>query len=155
MKFFIMAVGKGKFPFVEQGLVHYFKNIGHMAEIELIELKDQESDKEKEAELFLAALKKRKFLEDGKTRIFLLDEKGKQFTSRAWAEQFGSLRDQGVQQFVLVIGGAYGFTDAMRERFSLFSLSKLTFPHDLVRLILAEQIYRALHILAGGKYHHD
>jgi 23S rRNA (pseudouridine1915-N3)-methyltransferase len=155
MKFVIFAVGKGKFPFVEQGLAHYFKNIGHMAEIELVELKDQASDKEKEAELFLAALKKRKLLEEGKARIFLLDERGKQYSSRAWAEQFGALRDQGVQQFVLVIGGAFGFTDAMRDRFPQFSLSKLTFPHDLVRLILAEQIYRALHILSGGKYHHD
>ncbi|MGZ3711258.1 MAG: 23S rRNA (pseudouridine(1915)-N(3))-methyltransferase RlmH [Bdellovibrionota bacterium] len=155
MKFVIFAVGKGKFPFVEQGLAHYFKNIGHMAEIELVELKDAASDKEKEAELFLAALKKRKLLEEGKARIFLLDERGKQYSSRAWAEQFGALRDQGVQQIVLLIGGAYGFTDAFRERFPQFSLSKMTFPHDLVRLILAEQIYRALHILSGGKYHHD
>ena len=155
MKFLIVATGRAKFPFVEAGLAHYFKNIGHMAEIELLEVKDSESNKEKEAEVFLAALKKRKLLDDGKVKIFLLDERGKQYTSRAWAEQFGALRDQGVQTFVLVIGGAYGFTDAMRERFPLFSLSKLTFPHDLVRLILAEQIYRALHILAGGKYHHD
>ncbi|MGE3260427.1 MAG: 23S rRNA (pseudouridine(1915)-N(3))-methyltransferase RlmH [Bacteriovoracia bacterium] len=155
MKFVIFAVGKAKFPFVEQGLVHYFKNIGHMAEIELVELKDAASDKDKEAELFLAALKKRKLLEEGKARIFLLDERGKQFSSRAWAEQFGALRDQGVQQFVLLIGGAYGFTDAFRGRFPQFSLSQMTFPHDLVRLILAEQIYRTLHILAGGKYHHE
>jgi 23S rRNA (pseudouridine1915-N3)-methyltransferase len=155
MKFVIVAVGRAKFPFVEQGLAHYFKNIGHMAEIELLELKDAASDKAKEEEVFLAAFKKRKYLEDGKARILLLDERGKQYTSRAWAEQLGALRDQGVQTFVLVIGGAYGFTDAMRERFPQFSLAKLTFPHDLVRLILAEQIYRALHILAGGKYHHD
>lgn len=155
MKFLVVAIGKAKFPFVEQGLAHYFKNIGHMASIELLELKDAESDKEREEEVFLAALKKRKLLDDGKARIFLLDERGKLLDSRAWAGQFGALRDQGVQQFVLLIGGAYGFTDALRARFPQFSLSKLTFPHDLVRLILAEQIYRALHILAGGKYHHD
>lgn len=155
MRFVIFAVGKGKFPFVEEGVAHYFKQIGHMAEIELVELKDQASDREKEQELFLSALKKRRLLEDGKVRVFLLDERGKQFSSRDWAAQFGTLRDQGVQQFVLLIGGAYGFTDELRARFPQFSLSKLTFPHDLVRLILAEQIYRALHILNGGKYHHD
>jgi 23S rRNA (pseudouridine1915-N3)-methyltransferase len=155
VKFLVVVIGRAKFPFVEQALDHYSKNIRHFAEFELLELKDAGSAKEKEEEAFLAALKKRKLLEEGKARIFLLDERGKSPTSKALAQQFGSLRDQGVQHFVFLIGGAFGFTDEMRQRFPLISLSKLTFPHDLVRMILAEQIYRALHILSGGKYHHE
>lgn len=155
MKFLVVVIGKAKFPYVEQALEHYAKNIRHMAEFELLELKDVGSDRDKEEEAFLSALKKRKLLDEGKARITLLDERGKNPGSRAFAEQIGALRDQGVQQFVFLIGGAFGFTDAFRERFPLLSLSKLTFPHDLARVILAEQIYRALHILAGGKYHHD
>lgn len=150
-----MVIGKNKFPFVEAGLAHYLENIRHMAEVEYIELKDHQSDKEKEAELFLEALKKRKVLQEGKARVILLDERGKQFSSKDFAQHLGALRDQGVQRFVFLIGGAYGFTDEMRGQFPLLSLSKMTLPHDLVRLMLAEQIYRALHILSGGKYHHE
>ncbi|HEY8278850.1 MAG TPA: 23S rRNA (pseudouridine(1915)-N(3))-methyltransferase RlmH [Bdellovibrionota bacterium] len=155
MKFTLIAFGRSKFPFVEKGVAHYLENIGHMAEAELVELKDQDSDPKKESEHLLDALKKRKFLDDGKVRVFLLDEKGKLQGSREFAASLGALRDQGVQRFVFVIGGAYGFPDEVKTRFPLLSLSKLTFPHDLARVVLAEQLYRALHILAGGKYHHD
>jgi 23S rRNA (pseudouridine1915-N3)-methyltransferase len=155
VKFAIVFFGRSKFPFVDGGLSHYVEQIGHLAEVEVLELKDQGSDQQKEAAHLLEALKKRKWLEDGKTRIFLLDERGKAQSSKDFALSLGSLRDQGVQRFVFLIGGAYGFTEELRRRFQLFSLSKLTFPHDLARLILAEQIYRALHILAGGKYHHE
>ena len=138
---------------MEQGLAHYSENIRHMAELEYIELKDHESRKEKEADLFSETLKRRKLL-DGPTRIFLLDERGKPASSEEFAAQLGALRDQGIQRFVFLIGGAYGFTPEMRAAYPLISLSRMTFPHDLARLILAEQIYRALHILSGGKYHH-
>ena len=155
MKFSIVCIGKAKFAYVEQGLAHYLEQIGHTAEAELLVLKDQASDQKREQELLLEALARRKFLDDGKVRVFLLDEKGKQCTSREFAAQLGALRDQGVQRFVFVIGGAFGFTDELRKRFPLLSLSKMTFPHDLARLVVAEQLYRALQILAGTKYHHD
>lgn len=155
MKFTLVFLGKSKFPYVEQGLAHYLEQIGHSAEAEVLVLKDQASDQRREQEHLLEALEKRKFLGDGKTRVFLLDEKGKAHDSRAFASQLGALRDQGVSRFVFVIGGAFGFTDELRSRFSLLSLSKMTFPHDLARLVLAEQLYRALQILAGTKYHHD
>lgn len=155
MKFLFVSIGRPKFPFVEAGLAHYLKNIGHMAEVEELELKEAGSDKGKEAEVFLAGLKRRKLMGEGKARIFLLDERGPALKSEEFAARLGALRDQGVQQFVFVVGGAYGFTEEMRKEFQLISLSKLTFPHDLARLLLAEQVYRALHILAGGKYHHS
>jgi 23S rRNA (pseudouridine1915-N3)-methyltransferase len=154
VKFLLVVVGKSKFPFVDAGLAHYWENIRHFAELECLEVKDSGGDPEREAETLLEALKKRKILQDGKSRVFLLDERGKIPSSPELAAQIGALRDQGVQRFVFVIGGPYGFTEELRKQFSLISLSRLTFPHDLVRLILSEQIYRALHILTGGKYHH-
>ena len=156
MKFSFLVFGRSKFSFVDSGLAHYLEQIGHLADFaELLVLKDQGSDQKKEMEFLLAFLQKKKFLEDGKTRVFLLDERGKLATSREFAASLGALRDGGVQRFVFVIGGAYGFPPALRTRFPLISLSKLTFPHDLARLILAEQVYRALHILKGGAYHHE
>lgn len=153
MKFTLLVIGKSKFPFVEEGLKHYLKNIGHFCEVEVVELKDQSSQREKEAEALLQAIKKRS---EGRTQVILLDERGKTYTSPQLAQKIGAWRDQGVQKFLFVIGGAYGFTDAIRaEHKELLSLSSLTFPHDLIRLFLSEQIYRALHILSGGKYHHE
>ncbi len=155
MKFTVVCLGKSKFPYIEQGLAHYLEQIGHSAEAEVLVLKDQASDQKREQEHLLEALEKRKYLQDGKVRIFLADENGKAYSSREFASQLGALRDQGVQRFVFVIGGAFGFTEELRKRFSLLSLSPMTFPHDLARLVLAEQIYRALQILQGTKYHHD
>lgn len=155
MKFTILAVGRSKFAFVEEGIRHYLTQINHLAEAELVTLKDQGSDSEKEAAQLLAALGKRGLLEGGKGRVFLLDERGKARSSPELAAELGKLRDQGVREFAFLVGGAYGFPDELRERFPLVSLSKMTFPHDLARLLLAEQLYRALHILAGGKYHHE
>jgi 23S rRNA (pseudouridine1915-N3)-methyltransferase len=88
-------------------------------------------------------------------RVVLLDERGKGLTSMQFAGQLGAWRDQGVRQVVFLIGGAYGVTDAIRERADLvLSLSAMTFPHQLVRLLFAEQLYRAFAILGGRPYHH-
>lgn len=153
MKFVLLVIGRSKFSFVQDGLDHYLENIRHFAEIEYVELKDHASQKEKEADLFTETLKRRK-LSTGNSKVFLLDERGKNWASEEFAAQIGAMRDQGTQRFVFLVGGAYGFSGEMRKTYPLLSLSRMTFPHDLARLLLAEQIYRALHILAGGKYHH-
>jgi 23S rRNA (pseudouridine1915-N3)-methyltransferase len=156
MKFTLLFVGKGKFPFVEAGLEHYLKSIRTMAEVEVVVVKDHAADKEKEAAMILAALSKRKLLGDGKIQVVLLDEKGKTYSSVKFAARLGAWRDRGVRQVVFLVGGAFGFTQEMRREFpEQLSLSPMTFPHDLIRLFLSEQIYRALHIQAGGKYHHE
>lgn len=153
MKFTFLVIGKAKFPFVEEGLEHYLKNIRHFCDAEIVELKDQSSDREKEADSLRLAIKKRS---EGRTQVILLDERGKLQSSTELAARIGIWRDQGVQRFIFVVGGAYGFTDSIRKDFpEMLSLSRLTFPHDLVRVFLTEQIYRTLHILNGGKYHHE
>lgn len=87
--------------------------------------------------------------------VWLLDERGKQLTSPALAAQINVLQYQGVQRLVFIIGGAYGVDDELRKRANvLWSLSELVFPHQLVRLMLVEQLYRATEINRGSGYHH-
>jgi len=85
--------------------------------------------------------------------IFLLDSTGKQFTSAAFAAHLGKLRDTGTQQILLAIGPANGWSPEARKAHPQISLGPMTLPHELARVILAEQIYRACTILAGHPYH--
>ena len=84
----------------------------------------------------------------------LLDSRGKQLSSEDFAARFGRLRDDGIQHLVLAIGPADGWSATARQRADLlFSLGLITLPHELARVVLAEQLYRALTILAGHPYH--
>ena len=84
----------------------------------------------------------------------LLDSRGQQYTSDEFAAQLGRVRDEGVQRLVLAIGPADGWSPAARQHANLlFSFGRMTLPHQLARVVLAEQVYRALTILAGHPYH--
>ena len=86
--------------------------------------------------------------------LILLDSRGKQLSSEEFATHLGRLRDNGTQSLILAIGPADGWTAAARSRAALiFSLGRITLPHELARAVLAEQIYRALTILANHPYH--
>jgi len=94
--------------------------------------------------------------QSGRTPAYaiLLDSRGQQFTSEEFATYLGRLRDEGVQRLVLAIGPADGWSPATQERANLlWSLGRITLPHQLARVVLAEQVYRALTILAGHPYH--
>lgn len=87
--------------------------------------------------------------------LIIFDERGKMLSSPEWAAQFQQLMNQSVKTLVLLIGGAYGIGDGVKNRAKQsWSLSKLVFPHQLVRLIAAEQVYRAFSILKNSPYHH-
>jgi 23S rRNA (pseudouridine1915-N3)-methyltransferase len=86
--------------------------------------------------------------------VILLDSRGQQYSSEEFAAHLGRLRDDGTQRLVLAIGPADGWSAAARQRANLlFSLGRITLPHQLARVVLAEQVYRALTILAGHPYH--
>ncbi len=88
--------------------------------------------------------------------MILLDEKGKQFTSREFAEKIDGWMNSSVKKVCLIIGGAYGFSGEIYERANeKMSLSKMTFTHQMIRLFFVEQIYRADQILQGKPYHND
>jgi 23S rRNA (pseudouridine1915-N3)-methyltransferase len=86
--------------------------------------------------------------------VVLLDRRGQLLSSEEFAQQLGRLRDGGTQRLVLAIGPADGWSAGVRQRANLlFSLGRITLPHQLARVVLAEQVYRALTILAGHPYH--
>lgn len=87
--------------------------------------------------------------------VWLLDERGTQVSSPALSQRLDTLLTSGVGQCTIIIGGAYGVDDALRDRADfIWSLSKLVFPHQLVRLVVVEQLYRATEIARGSGYHH-
>ncbi len=148
-------MGKTKEPWIAEGIRHYQKMLSNFAELELQIIKDEKitqriSDEmvlEKEGERVLKYLNKKKF-------SFVLDHRGKMFSTEELAEFFKNKMNQGRNEFVFVTGGALGLSQKVINSADFkLSLSKMTFPHQLVRLILLEQVYRAFSIIEGRKYH--
>ena len=91
---------------------------------------------------------------DDRDFVILLDERGQMWDSPTLSKKLAGGLEAG-KRVVLVIGGAYGFSEEIRKKYVLWSLSKLVFPHQICRLLVAEQIYRAQEIYLGHPYHHD
>ena len=124
---------------VEWNLVPVPKNAGMLSEMDL---------KKKEGEMILSFLGKDDYL-------VALDERGKQLSSEGLADFIQKRSNESVKNLIFLIGGAFGLDDSILKRANFkWSLSQLVFPHQLVRLILAEQVYRACTILKNEKYHH-
>ena len=123
--------------------------IGLNTSVFIVKIMSKEQIKNKEGELIL------KNVRPGDDRI-LLDERGRQFTSMELAKVLQDKISYSGKDIIFVIGGAYGFSDAVYSRAdSKISLSKMTFSHQMVRAIFAEQIYRAFTIMRGEPYHHE
>jgi len=154
LKISICSVGKANESYIKEGVDQFTKRIGHYYPIDwyLIppsKLTEPAQIKKAEAESILKALAKTDVL-------ILLDEKGKMLDSPGLAKLIQQKANQSAQRIVFLIGGAYGVDQSIKERANFtWSLSDLVFPHMLVRLILAEQVYRACSILANEKYHHE
>lgn len=153
MRIRLVLVGKTERGFVSEGVAHYLERVRHWTGMEetVVSKSDrataQEQRKEEEQNLLKAIPKG--------ARLVVLDETGKTIDSHSFAKKLGDWRDQGTRETCFVIGGAYGLTDAVRERADLvLSLSPMTFPHQLVRVLFAEQLYRAYSILNRTGYHH-
>lgn len=154
MKLSILSVGKSHDAYIKEGVELFTKRIGHYYPIDwnLIvpsKLTEPSQIKKAEAVSILKALAATDVL-------VLLDEKGKMLSSPGLANLIQQKANQSAQRIVFLIGGAYGVDDEIKSRANFtWSISELVFPHMLVRLILAEQIYRACSILANEKYHHE
>lgn len=106
------------------------------------------SDKAKESERLLRML--------GTSFVVLLDERGSLYTNQQLADLFETLQNDGTKELCIIIGGAFGVNDEVIKRVdAVWSFSPLVFPHQLMRILLTEQLYRTADILAGGKYHHN
>ncbi len=157
MKIVLLLVGKTTQDFVHKGMDEVISRLGYYIpfDLEIIpELKNTKSlsfdqIKEREGELILKKLLPGDYL-------VLLDERGKEFSSLKFAEYIEKKTHTVSKRLVFVIGGAYGFSQAVyataREK---ISLSPMTFSHQLVRLVFAEQLYRAMTILNNEPYHHE
>lgn len=157
MKICLLTVGKTDIGWVREGLETYSSRLSHYVPFSVCEIPDLKNTsaltrtqiKEREGELILKAIKPT-------DRVILLDERGKEYRSVEFAEEIRRLSLAGGKDIVFVIGGAYGFSEAVYARsVGKISLSRMTFSHQMVRTIFAEQLYRAFTIIKGEPYHHE
>lgn len=154
----IISVGKLKEKYLVQGINEYVKRLGAYAKIQLVEVPDEKAPenlsdaqmmqvKEKEGDRILAKIKEGEY-------VYALAIEGQNPSSEDFAHQINQLGIQGKSQLVFVIGGSLGLSPAVIKRSnSQISFGKMTYPHQLMRLILVEQIYRAMRINHGEPYH--
>ena len=156
MKIALWTIGKNNEPYLKAGIDEFTKRISRYFPVEWIIIPVpknagmlSEMDlKKKEAETILQWLRPEDYL-------IALDEKGKQLSSEGLAQFLQTRSNESVKNIIFLIGGAFGLDNQVLSKAKFtWSLSSLTFPHQLVRLILAEQIYRACTILRNEKYHH-
>ncbi len=157
MKITLLAVGPVRTAYIREGIDMYAQRISKLADFESVAIPDVKStrsltearQKASEGESILAYLKPGDCLA-------LLDERGMAMTSREFAGFVEKRMVAGIKRLVFVIGGPYGFSDAVYARADFkVSLSKMTFPHEMARLFFTEQLYRSFAILGNLPYHHD
>ena len=157
MKIKLLAIGKTDnknliklIDEYQNRLKHYIKfELEIIADIKNVKNLSESQQKEKEGELILKKLQ-------NTDQLILLDDKGKDFTSIEFSKYLQKKMNSGIKQLVLVIGGPYGFSDAVYKKSNgKISLSKMTFSHQMIRLFIVEQIYRGFTILKNEPYHHE
>ena len=157
MEISLIVIGKTNARYLQEGIDEYIKRLKHYIPYSITVLPDikntkkltEEQQKEAEGKLMLDALKPGDCL-------VLLDERGKEFTSVAFADYLQRKMNAGLRRLVFVIGGPYGFSQSVYDRADeKISLSKMTFSHEMIRLFFTEQIDRAMTIQRGEPYHHQ
>ena len=155
MKLRIVALGHRMPAWVATGFAEYAKRLPRDYELETVELKPASRDSGKPAAQLLAAEALRIRAACAGYTVVALDERGVAWTTRQLAEHLQRWRDS-AQDVAFVIGSADGLDDAVkRDASAVFALSALTLPHGLARVMLAEQLYRAVSVLIGHPYHRD
>lgn len=154
MRLKLLWVGKTQESWVRTGIEEYAGRVRRYLPLEILEAREEKGAQ-------AAAMRERecerlaKLLPKG-AKLVLLDERGDEMTSTEFASFLSRNRDQGTQELVFAIGGAYGFTDGFRSQaFKAISLSRMTLTHQMVRVFLLEQIYRGFTIMNGEPYHHE
>lgn len=158
MKVKIIAVGKLKEKYLKDGIAEYGKRMSRFAKFEIVELADEkipdnasvaqnQQIMEKEGERILAKISERDY-------VIVLAIEGKQLSSEAFSQIIADATLRGYSDIVFVIGGSLGLADKVKKRANLrLSFGLLTLPHQLMRSVLSEQIYRAFMIQQGSPYH--
>jgi 23S rRNA (pseudouridine1915-N3)-methyltransferase len=145
-RYTLIVIGKMKNRSLARLCEDFSKRLKRQGNFELIELKD--GDVESEGQRILEALAKR-----SDARIYAMAEEGRTRTSQRLADELYALQGRPA---IFILGGAYGLSDAVKARAdALFALSPLTFTHEIARMLICEQLYRAVAIQNGSKYHHE
>lgn len=158
MKITILAVGKIKEKFYTAAIQEYSKRLSRYCKLEIIEVPDEKTpDHASEHEENLIRAKEgerlRRYITDG-AYVLALAIEGKQASSEEFSDKLHGLGLQGVSHIVFLIGGSIGLSaDLLQEADERLSFSKMTFPHQLMRVVLLEQVYRAFRIMHGEPYH--
>lgn len=156
MRITLLVVGKTKKNFIAEGIRIYSERISRYIPFKFIEVPDPKDSgkateiilKEKEAEQILKYI-------SGTDHVVILDERGRMVSSEEFAEDIKVKSGSSFKHLVFVIGGAYGFSDKIYDRANdIISLSRMTFSHQITRIIFLEQLYRAFSIIRGEPYHH-
>jgi len=157
MKLSIVQVGKTDSRYLNEGLSLYYSRIRKMITLEIITVNTSRDSankpwavrKNEEADKIAEQFKKGDI-------IVLLDEAGEQMDSRSFASFIQKMMNTGPRRIVFIIGGSFGINDELKKSANrIIALSRMTFSHQMVRLLFAEQLYRAFTILKGIPYHHD
>lgn len=157
MKITLAVIGKTEVGFVRQGIEEYVKRLQHYVQFNIQYISDvkgtrnmsEAQQKVAEGRALLSAL-------ESSDHVVLLDEHGAERTSVDYSQWLERRMASGSKRLVFVVGGPYGFSPDVYQRSNeKISLSKMTFPHELVRLIFVEQLYRAFTILRHEPYHHE
>lgn len=157
MKITLTVIGKTEVGYVRQGIDEYVKRLQHYVQFDIRYISDvkgtrnmsEAQQKAAEGRALLATL-------ESSDHVVLLDEHGTERTSMDFSQWLQRRMASGSKRLVLVVGGPYGFSQEVYDRANeKVSLSKMTFPHELVRLIFVEQLYRAFTILRHEPYHHE
>lgn len=158
MKITLITVGKIKESFYREAVLEYRKRLSRYCSLEIKEAEDERtpdgiSDTEKEQILKKEGGRIEKLLPEN-AYVVTLEIEGKSYTSEAFAQEIAGLGVRGQSSIVFVIGGSLGLHNSIKKRADLaLSFSKMTFPHQLMRVILLEQLYRAFRIINGEPYH--
>lgn len=155
IKFRLVTVGTLKEKFLKDAINEYLKRLSRFAKVEIVELeeskiqsKSEEQIKKEEGERILKRIKESDYL-------ILLDLKGEMLSSEEFSTKLKNLIDKGVSPLTFVIGGTLGLSEEVRKRANVsISISRMTFTHQMCRVILLEQIYRAFKIINNEEYHH-
>jgi 23S rRNA (pseudouridine1915-N3)-methyltransferase len=157
MKISLFAIGKTSYPFVQEACNLYYNRLKHYTKFEEVIIEDvkkpgnlsQDQLKSEEGKKLLAKIDVNDF-------VVLLDEKGSAFNSNQFADWIAKKQVQSTAQIIFIIGGAFGFSPEVYERSNMkLQLSVMTFSHQIIRSIFAEQLYRAFTIIKGEPYHNN
>ncbi|MCI6224066.1 MAG: 23S rRNA (pseudouridine(1915)-N(3))-methyltransferase RlmH [Sodaliphilus sp.] len=157
MKIELAVIGKTSIGYLKQGIDEYIKRLKHYVPFEIKYIDDikntknisEDQQKQTEGAKILSLLDKSDF-------VVLLDEHGKEYTSMQYSSYIQKRMLSGVKKVVFVIGGPYGFSQEVYDRANdKISFSKMTFNHEMIRLIFTEQLYRAYTIINHEPYHHE